>query len=504
MAAVDAIVQKAGSKEVKERLVAIDEAAAYVASVGVGTDDAPALIDALVPGLSDNNVKVAQGGLGVLLSIVTQLEEDCAPFLGGLWPSLIEKMGDAKGPIRERAVDLAMAVATLALPPAQVVERLKPAFGHKNWRARESALLCLGRVLATSEGTVAGLPLKVTLPMVLKLVEDGQPAVREACTLALEQLHRHVGDTLLGELQRREIRPTILKAVLARLQQQPSSPGADSGSQGSQGSRAASAAGAGSSAPTLEPQAQAQQRRFTSPAARATSARTASSKWGDSPGRPGGGAAAVGASEEASDVQPIAIYSERDLAREVAALAEHLNANGHRDEWTCRLAAVRKLQGLVLGGAAELDSFAPQLRTLVKGLCSSASDLRSSLVKESCALFELLARTLREAFEPFAETFVPVLLKNTYVTIQVISQTSNACIRSIIFHVVPLKCLPKLVAGMTDKNSTVRRCPHPHHQAPTSDAPRTRTRRPRLTPHAHTLRPRFDNTFAAPTRGLQP
>jgi CLIP-associating protein 1/2 len=155
-------------------------------------------------------------------------------------------------------------------------------------------------------------------------------------------------------------------------------------------------------------------------------------------------------------VQPIAIYSERDLAREVAALAEHLNANGHRDEWTCRLAAVRKLQGLVLGGAAELDSFAPQLRTLVKGLCSSASDLRSSLVKESCALFELLARTLREAFEPFAETFVPVLLKNTYVTIQVISQTSNACIRSIIFHVVPLKCLPKLVAGMTDKNSTVR------------------------------------------------
>jgi hypothetical protein len=217
MAAVDAIVQKAGSKEVKERLAAIDDAAAYVASVRVGTDDAPALIVALVPGLSDNNVKVAQGGLGVLLSIVTQLEEDCAPFLGGLWSPLIEKMGDAKGPIRERAVDLAMAVATLALPPAQVFERLKPAFCHKNWRARESALLCLGRVLATSEGTVAGLPLKVTLPMVLKLVEDGQPAVREACTLALEQLHRHVGDMLLGELQRREIRPSILKVRGSRV-----------------------------------------------------------------------------------------------------------------------------------------------------------------------------------------------------------------------------------------------------------------------------------------------
>ena len=79
--------------------------------------------------------------------------------------------------------------------------------------------------------------------------------------------------------------------------------------------------------------------------------------------------------------------------------------------WTCRLAALRKLQGLVLGGAAELDSFVPQLRTLVKGLCSTASDLRSSLVKESCASFELLAKTLRQAFEAFAETFVPVLLE---------------------------------------------------------------------------------------------
>ena len=202
-------------------------------------------------------------------------------------------------------------------------------------------------------------------------------------------------------------------------------------------------------------------------------------------------------------MQPIAIYSERDLAREVAALAEHLNADGHRDEWTSRLAAVRKLQGLVLGGAAELDSFVPQLRTLVKGLCSSASDLRSSLVKESCALFEMLARSLREAFEPFAETFVPVLLKNTYVTIQVISQTSNACIRSIIFHVVPLKCLPKLVAGMTDKNSTVRRCPHPHPQA-SSLSPDRPPMRPAPAPVSHASRPMPTPLPLASTIRLQP
>ena len=178
MASLEDIQQKAGSKDVKERLSAIEDAVAYLGSEPVGTDAAPVLIDAMVPGLSDNNVKVAQGALGVLLSLVEQLEEQCSPFLGGIWKPLVEKMGDAKGPIREKAVDLAVAVATLALQPAQVIERLKPAFEHKNWRARESAVLCLGRVLATSDGPVQGLGMKATLPTVVALIEDGQPGVQ--------------------------------------------------------------------------------------------------------------------------------------------------------------------------------------------------------------------------------------------------------------------------------------------------------------------------------------
>ena len=75
MASLEDIQQKAGSKDVKERLSAIEDAVAYLGSEPVGTDAAPVLIDAMVPGLSDNNVKVAQGALGVLLSLVEQLEE---------------------------------------------------------------------------------------------------------------------------------------------------------------------------------------------------------------------------------------------------------------------------------------------------------------------------------------------------------------------------------------------------------------------------------------------
>lgn len=39
-----------------------------------------------------------------------------------------------------------------------------------------------------------------------------------------------------------------------------------------------------------------------------------------------------------------------------------------------------------------------------------------------------------DSFEPFADYFIPFLLKTTFVTIKVISQAGNECIRTIIQH----------------------------------------------------------------------
>ena len=37
-----------------------------------------------------------------------------------------------------------------------------------------------------------------------------------------------------------------------------------------------------------------------------------------------------------------------------------------------------------------------------------------------------------------------------------ISQSSNACIRSIIIHSLPVKCLPRLLQALTDRSSALR------------------------------------------------
>ena len=203
------LAEAAASKDTKERLKAITDLGAYVGGRNaVDASSAPVLMEVLVPALGDNNLKVVQGALGTLAAVVDALEEDFAPFLGGLWAPLVERMGDAKAPVRERAAELAVAAATLAVPPAHALDRLRPAFEHRNWRARESALLCLGRTLAAQEGggPAAAAAVKGCMPLVLTLLEDREPPVREAAYVAVEQMHRHLGACRMVSAPRRAVR----------------------------------------------------------------------------------------------------------------------------------------------------------------------------------------------------------------------------------------------------------------------------------------------------------
>ena len=50
---------------------------------------------------------------------------------------------------------------------------------------------------------------------------------------------------------------------------------------------------------------------------------------------------------------------------------------------------------------------------------SQINDLRSSIVKSACATICALSRALGDAFEPFANQYVPILWTKTIITIQV-------------------------------------------------------------------------------------
>jgi len=270
--------------------------------------------------LTDSNPKFVQGALSLLITLVEVMGEELAPHVAGVWTPLVERLGDAKLANRERAVDLAVALSTLVVPASAAVERVRPAWEHKNWRVRESTLLWFGRLLAQHDSPSSlGFSLKSILPLITKLLEDREPPVREAGIIAVEQMHRHIGDVLINELQRHNLRPSTLKPLLQRLgpetgdgSSQPSSPSGHDAQP--QPSERASTANASS-------------RRPASPGAGSRrgppSARGGGGGWGSEQGGGGHSAGAHGGGDEES-VAPISVYSEKELASEFDRVGEQL------------------------------------------------------------------------------------------------------------------------------------------------------------------------------------
>ena len=335
---LDAIVEAAHSKDSKERLRAVQDAQALVDDGGATTENVPMLVDALQPAMRDTNPKVAQGALALLLTLAESFDDQFAPYCAALWAPLIERFGDAKVHMRDRAVVLAVGIGTLCVSTAEAIERLKPAFDHKNWRVRESAFLCLARTLSATdapgdlrEGAEYGgpsrdgrIPVRPLVPLAAKQLEDRQPEVREAASYALEAIHRLAGETMLADLGRMNIRPAVLAPFYERVGASMPPPPLSANNSGSLGGSSRSINSGRSGRADDEP-APASSRRAPSPKRRV----------GASPRVNATRAPADGDDAGASGVAAVHVYSDRDLAREMEVVGVQLRNDS---EWAVRQA----------------------------------------------------------------------------------------------------------------------------------------------------------------------
>ena len=117
-------------------------------------------------------------------------------------------------------------------------------------------------------------------------------------------------------------------------------------------------------------------------------------------------------------VAPRPVYSKKELATAFEELLVTLSNKDH-DFWQHRVDALRSIRALLLGGAAEYDSFMQCLHSLKTPFADALADLRSTLVREACVTVALLSQHLGNAFAHMAETLIPAILKQLPVTIQV-------------------------------------------------------------------------------------
>ena len=125
--------------------------------------------------------------------------------------------------------------------------------------------------------------------------------------------------------------------------------------------------------------------------------------------------------------------------------------------WTDRMDALKHLQSLILGGAAEHYNFRDIMSDKLRyPIVAQIGELRSQIVKEVCNCVMIICKSAPDAvWDEMSAWFVPALQKQLPVTVLAISSSVNQAIRLIISRGrLGLPCLKQILEGCRFKNKT--------------------------------------------------
>ncbi|XP_031405587.1 CLIP-associated protein-like isoform X2 [Punica granatum] len=406
-----------------ERLLELLEASRRSLSASETTS----LVDCCLDLLRDVNFRVSQGALQALASAAVLSAEHLQLHLSALVPAVVERLGDSKQPVRDASRRLLLTLMEVSSPTIIVERAGSYAWVHKGSKVREE----FARTVTSAIGLFASteLPLqRAILPPILQMLKDSNHGVREAAILCIEEMYKQAGSQFNDELRRYHLPGSMVKEINARLERiepQVHSPGVKG------------------SFPDVDMKLITLSPKRSSP--RARSFRKERSLFGS------------GGDITEKQIEPISVYSEKELIWEIEKIISNLVPE---KDWSVRIAAMQRVEGLVLGGATDYTCFRGLLKQLTGPLSTQLSDRRSSIVKQACHLLCFLSKELLGDFESFAEMFIPVLLKLVVVTVLVIAESADNCIKTILHNCNVARVLPHIVdRAKTDRSAVLRaRC----------------------------------------------
>jgi CLIP-associating protein 1/2 len=256
-------------------------------------------------------------------------------------------------------------------------------------------------------------------------MNDSNQSVRDAAISCIEEMYKHMGSQFHEELQRHNLPSYMLKEINYRLDKiEPKVRSSDTAMQ----YKAAESRSVSANPKRGSPRTKSIPREST----------------------------LFGADTDITEkpVEPIKVHSEKELLREFEKIAATLVPE---KDWSLRIAAMQRIEALVYGGAIDYPSFLMLLKQLVPPLSTQLSDRRSSIVKQACHLLNILSKELLGDFEPCAELFIPMLFKLVVITVLVIAESADTCIKTILRNCKVARILPRIVDTAKNDRSAILR-----------------------------------------------
>lgn len=423
-------LELARAKDTKERMAGVEHLHQLLEASrkSLSSSETTSLVDVCLDLLKDNNFRVTQGALQALASAAVLSGEHLKLHFNALVPAVVERLGDSKQPVRDAGRRLLLTLMEVSSPTIIVERAGSYAWSHKSWRVREE----FARTVTSAIGLFSSteLPLqRAILPPILQMLNDSNHGVREAAIQCIEEMYSQAGPQFRDELHRHHLPSSMVKDINARLERiEP---------------KAHSSDGHGGNYAIGDMKTVTHNSKRSSPKAK-SSTREVSLFGGDN-------------DLTEKPVEPIKVYSDKELIREFEKVASILVPE---KDWSIRIAAMQRVEGLIYGGATDYPCFRGLLKQLVGPLSTQLSDRRSSIVKQACHLLIFLSKELLGDFEACAEIFIPVLFKLVVITVLVIAESADNCIKTMLRNCKVARVLPRVAeCAKNDRNSVLRaRC----------------------------------------------
>ncbi|XP_017843036.2 CLIP-associating protein [Drosophila busckii] len=398
------------------------------------------LIDNLMPWLTGSHFKIAQKSLEAFSELIKHLGSDFNAYTATVLPHVIDRLGDSRDTVREKAQLLLRDLMEHKVLTAQLlVDKLAAScFKHKNAKVREEFLQTIVNTL--HEYGTQQLSVRVYIAPVCALLGDPTVNVREAAIQTLVEIYKHVGDRLRPDLRRIEDMPASKLALLEQKFDQVKQ----------EGLLLPSAQRNGNGHGLDEADNIAVRERVTKIVKRPMQSAMSTLRQKPTPNEAASGDAGAVTMEifEASfeQVPQLNIFHQKDMDdiyKQIVLIISDKNS-----DWEKRVDAFKKLRALLISSYHTQPQFlAVQLKDLsLSFLDVLKEELRSQVIREACITIAYMSKTLRNKLDAFAWSILEQLIQLIQNSAKVIASASMLALK----YIIKYTHAPKLLKIYTD------------------------------------------------------
>uniref|UniRef100_A0A182LSK9 TOG domain-containing protein n=1 Tax=Anopheles culicifacies TaxID=139723 RepID=A0A182LSK9_9DIPT len=409
------------------------------------------LIDGLIPWMTGSHHKIAQRALEAFTELIVRLGQDFNAYTSTILPHVIDRLGDSRDTVREKAqLLLHKLMECRVVAPQSLLDKLSTCFKHKNAKVREEFLQTI--VSTLNEYGTQSLSVKMYIPPIVSLLGDPAPTVRDAAIQTLVEIYKHVGEKLRVDLKKRDVPPT--KAAIL---EQKFDETRNDGLLLPSALQAASGVGGGHD----ELDRAAVVERPTRLVKRTPSATPRKPLFESQTAGSGDLLLAAGAvsyevfESSFENVPQLTIFSQRDMDEHMKSINTVIGDKNM--DWEKRVDALKKIRSLLMINVQGSSAFPQQLKDLSIAFLDILKELRSQVIREACITLAYMSKVLRSRLDQFVIYILQELINLIQNSAKVISSAGTIALKYVIRYTHAPKIIPILTQNlMLSKSKDIR------------------------------------------------